>query len=474
MRRQPPRSLQLAEQPIAFLSLEPLLDDFQHLRAAVRTDGGHRAIGGGQPRLRQLAQHVSNVFGERRFAGDDLCGIVGEPPRIQPTKGIDDVIRVPAVEQRASQDVQSVRVEPSAVLVSSETKGQRLPIRLVGINSGLMRRRSMDPRGFPTSLPEFQVAFPDDAACRRYLEKLRWPDGFVCPKCGLANDPYRQDASRGASVLKCRECKANVSLTAGTLMQGTHTPLSTWFWAAYLVVTGTPGMSAVQFQRQLGLNRYETAFQILHKLRAGMVRPDREAIGGRFPVEVDETYVGGRTRGEGKGVHHQAIVVGAVEVRRRRDGDARAAKGAPVKRQQTAGRLRLSVVADKTAKSLGGFVRENVEKGSLVRTDGWHGYNDLRGDFEHRPMKMIDDETLNEIHLPMIHIVFANLKTWIDGTHHGVSQQHLQAYLNEFTFRFNRRFYPMTAFNSVLGLAAKSVPPTYEQLYSGTWEHPAA
>ena len=170
----------------------------------------------------------------------------------------------------------------------------------------------MDPRGFPTTLPEFQRIFPDNAACSRYLERLRWPEGFACPKCGNVDKPYRF-ATRRTVVLRCRACHSNISLTAGTVMQQSHTPLSTWFWGAYLVTTQTPGMSAVQFQRQLGL-RYETAFLILHKLRAGMVRPERDAIGAQYAVEVDEVLVGGRTKGEGRGVHHKAIVVGAVEV----------------------------------------------------------------------------------------------------------------------------------------------------------------
>src|SRR5271163_4570978 len=137
---------------------------------------------------------------------------------------------------------------------------------------------------------------------------------------------------------------------AGTVMQSSHTPLSTWFWAAYLVTTQTPGQSALQFQRQLGLSRYETAFQILHKLRAGMVRPERDAIGGEYPVEVDECYVGGRARGKGRGVHYQATVVGAVEVRPRKED------GKKHKRSVYAGRLRLRVVsapADSTASKSG-------------------------------------------------------------------------------------------------------------------------
>jgi hypothetical protein len=266
-------------------------------------------------------------------------------------------------------------------------------------------------------------------------------------------------------------------------MQSTHTPLSTWFWAAYLATTQTPGQSALQFQRQLGLTRYETAFQILHKLRAGMVRPERDGIGSEHPVEVDECLVGGRTRGEGRGVHHKATVVGAVEVRQRKDAENRAAKyrqkhqgGVPLKQLVYAGRIRLRVVSGRGADDLTTFVTENVAKGATVRTDGWLGYEALPSlGYSHAPLILAGDPEKAEGHLPMIHLVFSNLKTWILGTHHGcIGQQHLQAYLNEYVFRFNRRFYPMTAFNSVLGLAAHATSPTYEELYSGEWKHPAA
>ena len=142
---------------------------------------------------------------------------------------------------------------------------------------------------FPQSLPEFQRFFPDDAACAAYLEKARWHGGFVCPRCGVVGEPFRFEARPG--VVRCRACRKDVSLMAGTVMERSHTPLSTWFWAAYLMASQTPGMSAVQFQRQLGLSRYETAFGILHKLRAAMVRPERDKIGGKPQehVEVDET-----------------------------------------------------------------------------------------------------------------------------------------------------------------------------------------
>jgi len=326
----------------------------------------------------------------------------------------------------------------------------------------------MDKRGFPTSLPEFQRAFPDDGACARYLEAMRWPNGFACQHCGLVSEPYRFP-TRSSVVLRCRGCKANTSLTAGTVMQSSHTPLSTWFWGAYLMTTQIPGQSAVQFQRQLALTRYETAFQILHKLRAGMVRPERDAIGSEHLVEVDECFVGGETRGEGRGTHHKSIVVGAVEVRSRQD-DSKAHK-----RCVYAGRLRLRVVPDRSAETLTGFIKENITPGGSVSTDGWDSYNGISEmGYSHDALTLAGDPDKAEAHLPMIHLVFSNMKTWIKGTHHGrIEPKHLQAYLNEYVFRFNRRFYPMTAFHSVLGIAARSVPPTYAQLYSGEWTHAA-
>src|SRR5262249_36342815 len=156
---------------------------------------------------------------------------------------------------------------------------------------------------FPKSLPDFQKLFPEAAACALYLEGAKWPKGFICPWCSVKREPYRFENRPG--VLRCKACRKDVALTAGSVMERTHTPLTAWFWGPYLVASLTPGLSAVQFQRQIGLSRYETAFQILHKLRAGMVRQDRDRIGGNLArgdhVEMDETYIGGVTRGEGKG-----------------------------------------------------------------------------------------------------------------------------------------------------------------------------
>lgn len=328
---------------------------------------------------------------------------------------------------------------------------------------------------FPKSLPEFQRIFPTDAACATYLEKLRWPEGFAC-ECGEKGEPYRFDGRPG--VLRCKACKRDVSLTAGTVMERTHTPLATWFWGAYLVTSLTPGMSAVQFQRQLGLGRYETAFQILHKLRAGMVRPERDKIGGTHTVEMDETWVGGKTRGEGRGSHNMTLVIAAVEVRRRAPAKPDVFGfvnnfAVPKRGGIYAGRLRMSVVRDRTAESLCGFARASIEPGSHVVTDDWTGYGKLsKFDLKHKPFAERGDPAVAEEHLPLVHLIFSNLKSWLLGVHHGVSPRHLQAYLNEFTFRFNRRFYPFNAFRSLLGIGAGAEAPTYDELYSGEWEHP--
>lgn len=316
---------------------------------------------------------------------------------------------------------------------------------------------------FPGALPEFQHLFPDEAACAAYLERARWSDSFICPHCGVADEP--RHISTRPKVLRCRHCRRDTSLTAGTVMERTHTPLSTWFWVAYLVASQTPGMSAVQFQRQLGLSRYETAFQILHKLRAGMVRPDQNRIGCKSEehVEADETYIGGRTRGKGKGVHNMVLVAGAVEVRQRKR------QGSRNKRRtgHYAGRVRLAVVSDRSAKSLGGFIKRTVVPGATIITDDWSGYTKLAEfGYCHTAVVQRGDTQVAETFLPIIHLVFSNLKTWLRGTHHGVSPQHLQAYLNEFTFRFNRRFYPFNTFRSLLGIAGDVTAPTYAELYA--------
>jgi transposase-like protein len=289
---------------------------------------------------------------------------------------------------------------------------------------------------FPKTIFEFQEWFPDEEACVRFLIQSRWPDGFVCPRCGF--NEYFWIKTR--DILECKQCSYQVSPTAGTAMHRTKQPLKMWFHAAYLVTTLTPGMSAVQFQRQVGLKNYETAFTMLHKLRASMVRSGRDQLSGL--VEVDETYIGGERPGRtGRGAEGKVIVAGAVDVR----GDY-------------ANKVRLKVIPNVTGATLTAFITENVIEGSTIRTDDWVGYSRLeQAGYRH---------IIAEGKMIHVHRVFSNLKTWLLGTHHGaVREQHLQAYLNEFTFRFNRRNTPMAAFQTVLGLARERLGPTYKGLY---------
>ena len=319
----------------------------------------------------------------------------------------------------------------------------------------------------PAIAPEFQRLFPDDAACAAYLEKARWSGGFVCPHCQAAGEPFRFANRLG--VLRCRKCRRDTGLTVGTVIARSHTPLSVWFWSAYCVHQ-TPGVSAVQLRRQLGLSRYQTAFQILHKLRAGMVRPDQDRIGGRpgEHVEVDETWAGGRTRGKGRGVHDKVLVASAVEVRQRKPGT----KLDKRKGGRYAGRVRLAIVPDRSAESLCGFVDAPLCRARRSSPTTGAATPALRSAATNTSPSLNGAIQVAEEYLPIIHLVFANLKTWLNGIHHGVSHQHLQAYLNEFTFRFNRRFYPFNAFRSLLGIAGDLTAPTYAELYSGAWQHP--
>lgn len=331
----------------------------------------------------------------------------------------------------------------------------------------------------PKSLPDFQRIFPNEEACRTYLYTARFPNGFVCPYCNWNGKPYR--FQNHPDMIRCRSCKRNTRLTGGTIMQKSKVPLNNWFWGAFLVTSLTPGMSALQFQKMLGLKRYETAFNMLHKLRAAMVRPERDSIGGEWPVEMDETFVGGATQGEGRGQHHKTLVCGIVEVRPRMKAPGPDPNFLSGQRPQhrgghgrsfIAGRLRLQVIPNRKQETLELFAQNNIQLGTEVRTDGWTGYDNLQKlGFQHKALPVRGDHAKTDQHLPMIHIVFGNLDAWLLGTHHGVSPKHLQGYLNEFVFRFNRRFWPMVAFNSVLKIATRVKAPTYAGLYSGTWGH---
>jgi hypothetical protein len=301
---------------------------------------------------------------------------------------------------------------------------------------------------FPRSLVEFQCRFPDQAACVAYLFAARWPQGFVCPACG--NNKAWQLRTK-AWTWECAGCGKQTSVTAGTIMHHSKLPLTTWFWAAYLMATHSNGISALQLQRQLALGSYKSAWLMAAKLRRSMVAPDRTPLAGL--VEVDETEIVCRSRNDpltgGGGRSHQGkiLVVGAVEIE---DG------GGP-------GRVRLSQVPDYSARSLHAFLQTNLVPGATAKTDGWSGYPGAPG-VNHDPH--VVGNMAAHIVLPWAHRIFSNLKVWALGVYHGLRRKHLQTYLDEFVFRFNRRRTRQAAFRSLLGIAAAHPPLGYKMLIS--------
>lgn len=290
---------------------------------------------------------------------------------------------------------------------------------------------------------EFQDRFATEAACLAYLAASRWPQGFICPGCA----GHRAWVLERRHLWQCSACSLQTSVTAATVMHRTRTPLRTWFWAAYLVATHHPGISAKQLQRQLGLSRYETAWLILHKLRRAMVAPERSALTDE--VEIDEFWLGGYEEGlKGSRQHGKKALVGAaVEVR-----------GAG------SGRLRLQVLANSRAKTLEAFTSSTTTRGAIVHTDGLNSYAGLAQlGYQHRPHKQTGASPEDQL-LLRVHRATSNLKAWMHGTHRGVSHEHLPVYLDEFVFRHNRRGTPMAAFQTLLGLGASHDPTTYSEI----------
>lgn len=322
----------------------------------------------------------------------------------------------------------------------------------------------MDEVKPPTNLIAFCQMFPSDKECFDYLFKIRWPKDFCCPRCST-NGGY---AIVSRKTVQCSNpvCRRQTSVTAGTVLHRSKQSLHIWFWGAYLLTNLTPSISAKQFQRQLGFKRYETAFCMLHKLRSALVAPGRDKLHGE--IEVDEGYIGGKEEGcIGRGAMKKQIVVGAVEVLRWVDPETD-------EKRVRCGRVRLQVIKNVTGCTLKKFIKANAEKGATIITDGWRGYSSLnKTGYNHKVQLKANEEDA----LQKFHRVFSNLKTWLKGTFHGGTQaKHLQAYLNEFTFRFNRRYLPGNGFNRALGLAMEMDGPTYEDLYNvgrrGYWMHP--
>jgi transposase-like protein len=303
---------------------------------------------------------------------------------------------------------------------------------------------------YPRTLMELERRFSSEEACRAYLRKLRWPDGFRCPSCGAK---HGWPVGRG-DLLECAECHRQTSAIAGTIFEGTRKSLAVWFRAMWWMTNQKSGVSALGLQRTLGLGSYQTAWAWLHKMRRAMIRPGRDRLRGR--VEVDETYVGGEEAGVvGRYTEKKAIVVVAIEVHE--------PKGF--------GRVRLRQVPDVSGDSLVGFVRDVVDTGSTIVTDGWMGYAGLtRHNYVHEKTVLSASGDPAHVAMPGVHRVASLLKRWLMGTHQGaVSNRHLDYYLDEYTFRFNRRTSRSRGklFYRLVQQAVAVDPVPYKQLVGG-------
>jgi transposase-like protein len=280
---------------------------------------------------------------------------------------------------------------------------------------------------YPKDFQEFLEQFKDKASCRQYLFEMRWPHGFICPKC-MENTKYWLTAE---NVIHCGICGHQASLTAGTIFHGTRKPLLLWFHIMWWVVAQKTGVSASNMMDFMGFASYKTVWTWLHKIRRAMVRPGRDMLSGE--VEVDETFIGGIEAGSGKqgrGTETKTLVVVATEC---------------IGKQ--IGRVRFRCIDAASAENLIPFIQDNVAQGSTIVTDGWKGYKPL-------PLKKDgqEDGYIHEVKtisgsghqahelLPHVHMVDSLVKRWLMGTHQGkVSPKYLPYYLDEYAFRFNRK-----------------------------------
>jgi len=272
---------------------------------------------------------------------------------------------------------------------------------------------------YPDTIREFFIMFPDEKECIEYLYNLRWRGGFICPKCNQSSEPWRKTRNR----IECPSCRHQTTVTAGTIFEKTRTPLTTWFEAAWHVTTAKNGMSAKTLERTIGTS-YHVAWMMLHRFRIAMVNSEREKLGGT--VEVDETFIGGEEHDgkRGRGTDKDIVVI-AIEI----------------KEEKGFGRTRMRHIPDASGDSLLPFIKDCVASDSAIVTDAWSGYSKVGSSGYNRIIKnMSDSDDFAHVVMPGVHRLSSLLKRWILGTHQGsVSDMHLQSYLEEFTFRFNRR-----------------------------------
>nr|CAV30770.1 transposase [Magnetovibrio blakemorei] len=302
---------------------------------------------------------------------------------------------------------------------------------------------------------DFQERFPDDRSCYCLIRDRRWPDGFVCPKCG-SKDAFLLTSL--AYTYACKECRGHTSVTAGTIMHRTKLALRVWFWAAHLMATHSNGISARQLAAQMGI-AYSSAWLLEQKLRRSMIDPSRDLLDG--VVEIDQTEIPFHDNDAPRSPLKtgKILIIEAVEIRDRTSGKAQKPKPRGSKYLDTlSGRCRLAVIPSNEKPNIHAFIATNIAPGSTLISDGHASIPGLEG-YRHDP-RVIGNMAAH-IPLQWIHRVFALLKRWGLGTYHGFRREHIDVYLNEFVFRYNRRYYRHVSFETILGIAAKHAPASY-------------
>lgn len=306
---------------------------------------------------------------------------------------------------------------------------------------------------YPDTMREFFEMFPDEKSCLEYLVNLRWPEGYICLSCGQSCIPWYESRNR----LGCSLCRSKVTVTAGTLFEKTRTPLTTWLDAAWHVTTAKNGLSAKTLERTLGTS-YHVAWMMLQRFRVAMVNAEREKLAGT--VEVDETLIGGVEHGgkRGRGTDKEIVVI-AVEI----------------KEGKGFGRTRMRHIPDASGDSLIPFIQDTISTDATLVTDGWNGYSKITDHGYVRDIRNISaSDDFAHVAMPGVHRLASLLKRWILGTHQGsVSDMHLQAYLEEYIFRFNRRNSKSRGlvFKRLIEYALKSPPITQEDIVGGYWNN---
>ncbi|MDD3102486.1 MAG: IS1595 family transposase [Patescibacteria group bacterium] len=299
---------------------------------------------------------------------------------------------------------------------------------------------------YPKTILEFMDRFNTDEKCLKYIANLKWANGWECSRCG--NKDYYLISKR--HLTRCKKCGYEESFIVNTLMERTKKPLRDWFWVIYMLSTQKAGLSAMEVYRQLDFGSYQTAWTWLQKIRMAMVNPNRTKLSGE--VEIDETYIQTGKAGKGRKIAgKKALIICAVEIKETKDD-----------KKVVSGRIRLRNIPSASSEHLHTFIKDHIEKGSIIRTDGWTGYKGLSKLGYKHIVEIVGNPKEASKKFPRVHRVFANLQAWLVGTHRYISTKHLQNYLNEYMFRFNRRYIPKVSFDSLLKIAILNEPRSYK------------